>query len=337
MPEHWKDELHSKKVHQEFGELFAMKIMIYALELLSVVLTPFVLWFSLPDCAPAIVDFFREFTIHVDTLGYVCSFAVFDFKRHGNVKFGAPTQINDERLMSKEGKMEKSFLNFKAAHPEWIPRDPTGSLYLSRMAAIHGQHRPLSPTSPFNRRRMPGMASVYQHHPTQLWGSHYHPNLNAGTGTSGGIDITERSRESDRALKASQMVRSRFHAPARNAEDVQQSVMVGMGLAQTAILGDSGGTTTLPPKDKEKPELDPRPFEAKDKGRAATVEGHGEEGLGEVISGLGESYVDGVARRPKLLGQSQTQQQEEDEEFLTDGGVLGLLAQIYGGKDRTWL
>lgn len=63
-----------------------MKIVIYAQELLSVVLTPFVLWFSLPDCAPAIVDFFREFTIHVDTLGYVCSFAVFDFKRHGNVK-----------------------------------------------------------------------------------------------------------------------------------------------------------------------------------------------------------------------------------------------------------
>jgi len=63
-----------------------MKIMIYAQELLSVVLTPFVLWLSLPDCAPAIVDFFREFSIHVDSLGYVCSFAVFDFKRHGNVK-----------------------------------------------------------------------------------------------------------------------------------------------------------------------------------------------------------------------------------------------------------
>ena len=63
-----------------------MKIMIYAQELLSVVLTPFVLWLSLPDCAPAIVDFFREFTIHVDSLGYVCSFAVFDFQRHGNVK-----------------------------------------------------------------------------------------------------------------------------------------------------------------------------------------------------------------------------------------------------------
>lgn len=59
--------------------------MIFIRELLSVVLTPFVLWFSLPNCAPAIVDFFREFTVHVDSLGYVCSFAVFDFRRHGNV------------------------------------------------------------------------------------------------------------------------------------------------------------------------------------------------------------------------------------------------------------
>lgn len=181
------------------------------------------------------------------------------------------------------------------------------------------------------------MASVYQHHPTQLWGSHYNPNLNAGAsaGVSGGIDLIERSREYDRALKASQMVRSRFHTPARNTGDVQQSVMVGMDMAQTAVLGDSESTTTLPSKDKEEPDLAPRSFDAKDKGKATTVGGDGEEGLGEAISGLGESYADGAARRPKLLGQSQTQQQEEDDEFLADGGVLGLLAQIYGRKDRT--
>lgn len=62
-----------------------MRITIFFQELLSVVLTPFVLWYSLPPCAPAIIDFFRDFTMHVDGLGYVCSFAVFDFKRHGNV------------------------------------------------------------------------------------------------------------------------------------------------------------------------------------------------------------------------------------------------------------
>lgn len=101
------------QVHQEFGELFAMKILIFAQELISVVLTPFVLWFSLPACAPAIIDFFREFSVHVDGRGYVCSFAEFNFERHGNVKFGAPSQAQDKKMVSNEGKMEKSFLNFK--------------------------------------------------------------------------------------------------------------------------------------------------------------------------------------------------------------------------------
>lgn len=63
-----------------------MKILIFAQELVSVVLTPFVLWLALPDCAPAIIDFFREFSVHVDGRGYVCSFAEFNFERHGNVK-----------------------------------------------------------------------------------------------------------------------------------------------------------------------------------------------------------------------------------------------------------
>jgi autophagy-related protein 9 len=131
-----------------------MKAVTFVTELTSVVLTPFILWFALPLCAPAIVDFFREFTVHVDGLGYVCSFAVFDFQRHGNVKvrrsffsnpsspnltkhkFGAPTNVSDARLMSNDGKMEKSFVSFKAAHPEWTPADPTGSLYLSRIADL---------------------------------------------------------------------------------------------------------------------------------------------------------------------------------------------------------
>jgi len=86
MPDEWKDQLHSKKVHEEFGQLFAMKVFVFVQEILSVVLTPFVLWFSLPECAPAIIDFFREFTVHVEGRGYVCSFAEFNFERHGNVK-----------------------------------------------------------------------------------------------------------------------------------------------------------------------------------------------------------------------------------------------------------
>lgn len=86
-------------MHQQFGELFQMKIVIYGQELISVLLTPLVLWLSLPKCAPTIIDFFREFTVHVDGLGYVCSFAVFDFQRHGNVKVSALRSVYEIRSM----------------------------------------------------------------------------------------------------------------------------------------------------------------------------------------------------------------------------------------------
>lgn len=161
MPSDWKGKLHSKSIHKEFGQLFPMKVMIFIQELLSVILTPFILWYTLPRCAPDIVDFCREFTIHVDGLGYVCSFAVFNFERHGNVnvshqisnftnllthlsQFGAPNEIQDERLLSKQGKMEKSILNFKAAHPDWNPTDPASSLYLTRMAGLSANYQPPS-------------------------------------------------------------------------------------------------------------------------------------------------------------------------------------------------
>jgi autophagy-related protein 9 len=79
-------DIESQQVHQEFGELFAMKIPIFAQEIVSVLTTPFILWFSLPSCAPAIVDFFHDFTVWIPGRGYICSFAEFDFKRHGNVR-----------------------------------------------------------------------------------------------------------------------------------------------------------------------------------------------------------------------------------------------------------
>ena len=83
-PAHWDDRLHSDEVRAEFAQLYQMKVVIFLNEILSMIFTPFVLWFSLPNCSDRIIDFFREFTVHVDGLGYVCSFAEFNFKKHGN-------------------------------------------------------------------------------------------------------------------------------------------------------------------------------------------------------------------------------------------------------------
>lgn len=283
MPEEWKGQLHSKKVHQAFGELFQMKVLIFVEELLSVVLTPFVLWFSLPNCAPAIIDFFREFTVHVDGRGYVCSFAEFNFERHGNVKFGAPMKIADKRMLSNEGKMEKSFLHFKATNPDWNPSDPTGSVYLSRMADLH-------PAASATRRKQGDKAEV----------------------------LADHAQEYDYALRRSQMLgRRRMHGSflgtSMLAGPSASSIFVGggMSMAQTAVLGDSQGSVAPPPV--KRPNV------------SDTIVEEDLAADGGLVSGLGESYVDGGKKsRPDDTP-------EEDEgEGLEDRGVLGLLAQIYG-------
>ncbi|KAF5380879.1 hypothetical protein D9615_004124 [Tricholomella constricta] len=309
MPDEWKDQLHSKKVHQEFGELFAMKVLIFVQEVVSVVLTPFVLWFSLPACAPAIIDFFREFSVHVDGRGYVCSFAEFNFERHGNVKFGAPTQTRDKRMISNEGKMEKSFLNFKATNPDWNPSDPSGSLYLSRMAdygAAHHMHA-------YGRRR----------HGVGVEGTVHFATADPKPEGS----LADKAQEYDRALRQSQYAASARRRPGGSVMGASalgagsavgpsaSSVFGGYATVQTTILGDSQGSVLLDTVG---------PASAVQSAHISTEDLDLDGGVG---SGLGESYVDG-AKRSRTYGEG-----DEEEEELQDGGVLGLLAQIYGRKE----
>lgn len=73
-------------MRDEFGHLFEYKAVFLLHEAASVVLTPLILWFVMPAYAPKIVGFFRNFTTHKDGVGDLCSFAMFDFRKHGNVK-----------------------------------------------------------------------------------------------------------------------------------------------------------------------------------------------------------------------------------------------------------
>lgn len=149
LPPDWKGRFHSAEVHQAFGQLYTLKIYIFVQELLSVVTTPFVLWLSLPGCAPDLIDFFRKYTIHVDGLGHVCSFAVFDFARqptastmggaaargiHQDRNGGHGKGGKERRLRNgmREGKMEQSILGFKANHPDWDPvQASTASMHIA--------------------------------------------------------------------------------------------------------------------------------------------------------------------------------------------------------------
>jgi autophagy-related protein 9 len=120
-PTHWEGKLHSDDVRKDFAMLYQLKVVIFLEEILSIIFTPFVLWFSLPKCSDRLIDFFREFTVHVDGLGYVCSFALFDFKRgtnlpsHGQGGTTAGAGHHDPRddyYSTKDGKMLASYYGF---------------------------------------------------------------------------------------------------------------------------------------------------------------------------------------------------------------------------------
>ena len=114
-PKHWQGRLHSDEVKSEFATLYRMKIVIFLEEMMSIILTPLILWFTLPQCSDRIIDFFREFTVHVDGLGYVCSFAVFDFRKDPTGASEPKRKVDDlreEYYSTKDGKMLASYYGF---------------------------------------------------------------------------------------------------------------------------------------------------------------------------------------------------------------------------------
>lgn len=148
LPSHWKGRLHSAEVRNEFAQLYQMKVALFLQEVLSILVTPFVLWFALPKCSERIVDFFREFTIHVDGLGYVCSFAVFDFDKGGDnpqrQNKGAGNEgpdLRDDYYSTKDGKMLASYYNFMdnyVNNPQGIPYQPIPTNDLQAHQAFPG-------------------------------------------------------------------------------------------------------------------------------------------------------------------------------------------------------
>jgi len=65
--------------------MYEYKVVVFLQELLGIILVPFILCFTLPNSSQAIVDFFREFSVEKDGhIGFICSFAAFDFGKNGN-------------------------------------------------------------------------------------------------------------------------------------------------------------------------------------------------------------------------------------------------------------
>jgi autophagy-related protein 9 len=121
-PESWRDRLHTDEVRAEFAQLYQPKILIFAEEILSMVITPFLLIFRLPACSERIVDFFREFSIVVDGLGVTCSYSMFpstkttrnanNIPANGTGARREDPDLREDYFMAKDNKMMASYYGF---------------------------------------------------------------------------------------------------------------------------------------------------------------------------------------------------------------------------------
>uniref|UniRef100_A0A183CES0 Autophagy-related protein 9 n=1 Tax=Globodera pallida TaxID=36090 RepID=A0A183CES0_GLOPA len=129
-PKSWLNKAHSTEICSEFTQIFRLKAELLVEELLSPILTPFILYFRIRPRVMEIIEFFHKYTVHVDGLGDVCALAQMDICRDGDARLASincSVIVGDcsnnlkHRQKSSSGKVELSLLNFAAQHPDWTP------------------------------------------------------------------------------------------------------------------------------------------------------------------------------------------------------------------------
>ncbi|CAM9388615.1 unnamed protein product, partial [Ectocarpus fasciculatus] len=118
-PRYWMHQCHTLHVRDEFLKLFPYKTKLFAMEVLSVLLTPLVLCFSLPNCVPEMLAFMSRHTKYLDGVGDVCDYSTFDFDAYGNSEFLSPVEGDVGGNRDSDGKLEQSYMSFRIANPDW--------------------------------------------------------------------------------------------------------------------------------------------------------------------------------------------------------------------------
>uniref|UniRef100_A0A673KSP8 Autophagy-related protein 9 n=1 Tax=Sinocyclocheilus rhinocerous TaxID=307959 RepID=A0A673KSP8_9TELE len=133
MPDHWKGNANKSETRDEMAQLFQYKAVFILEELLSPIITPFILIFPLRSKSLEIIDFFRNFTVDVAGVGDICSFAQMDIRRHGNPQWMSEGQTEASVYQQAEnGKTELSLMHFTIKNPRWQPPQES-SVFISHL------------------------------------------------------------------------------------------------------------------------------------------------------------------------------------------------------------
>ncbi|XP_041100581.1 autophagy-related protein 9B isoform X1 [Polyodon spathula] len=133
MPDHWKGNANKSETRDEMAQLFQYKAVFILEELLSPIVTPFILIFFLRHKSLEIIDFFRNFTVEVVGVGDICSFAQMDIRKHGNPQWLSEGQTEASVYQQAEnGKTELSLMHFTIKNPRWQPPQES-SFFISHL------------------------------------------------------------------------------------------------------------------------------------------------------------------------------------------------------------
>ncbi|CAG0917091.1 unnamed protein product [Notodromas monacha] len=149
LPDSWAGKAHTSTVRDNFAQIFQLKVVYVIEELLSPLVTPFILFFIIRPQSQVVVDFLRNFTVDIVGVGDVCSFAQMDVKRHGSPtwKVGESEEgdhddeaedrpgragKNDPLVQAENGKTELSLVHFSLTNPDWRP-SKDANLYLTKL------------------------------------------------------------------------------------------------------------------------------------------------------------------------------------------------------------
>ena len=163
-PHEWRGKTHTHDIHHQISAMYKPRIQSFLYEVCSVLCTPIMLCCSLPRSAARIIEFIESATIHVDGVGSICTYAQFDLDKYGDIRYS--NDIHDTSITQsphkhsstlsskshiptmKQGKLEKSVLNFVINHPHWqidsnIHDDINNSAtskFLSNITTIRSPH-----------------------------------------------------------------------------------------------------------------------------------------------------------------------------------------------------
>lgn len=157
---------YSNQARTAMGNIFPYKIEAVLEELISPIVTPYILIRHMRSRSLEIIDFFHNYTVEVAGTGDVCTFAMMNIKEHGNPQWKAScdssssqkgsgpgsglatgqavlpiTQMIPEvpslpqQLVTENGKLELSLINFKLTNPKWNPYNESQQQFINNVTS----------------------------------------------------------------------------------------------------------------------------------------------------------------------------------------------------------